>query len=217
MNTEPEESGSRLPVPSERVIRVMAALVVIIVLLGAALIGARVYVLSQNDQKQSQQIGQLEGENTAQSEALAEANRRLAEAGQAPVPVPEPGEPGTPGEQGEVGEQGPAGEPGPAGPAGVAGDDGKRGPRGFTGIDGPAGPPGAQGPQGPRGEQGPSGPKGEPGEPGPPGTDGVDGAPGPAGTAQPGTYACPENQVLTGFTVTADGGVVLDCRPPLLP
>jgi len=43
---------------------------------------------------------------------------------------------------------------------------------------------------------------------------------GDQGTAKPGTYACPENEFATGFTVAQDGAVTLTCRamtgPPVI-
>lgn len=54
------------------------------------------------------------------------------------------------------------------------------------------------------------------------GTNGIDGERGPAGpqgTAKPGTYSCPDGEVMTGFTVAADGAVTLACEdvtPPII-
>jgi hypothetical protein len=45
-----------------------------------------------------------------------------------------------------------------------------------------------------------------------PGTDGHDGKDGADGTAKPGTYACPDGETVTGFTVAADGAVTLSCQ-----
>ena len=59
-NEPPDESGRRWPVPSETAIRVMIVLAVLVVLVGAMLVGARVYVLSQHDEEQSRQIRNLE-------------------------------------------------------------------------------------------------------------------------------------------------------------
>lgn len=108
----------------------------------------------------------------------------------------------TPPPSGPVGPQGPPGASiqGPPGPPGVS-------------IQGPPGRPGAS-VQGPPGEaiQGPPGESipGPPGRDGQNGTNGTDGAPG---TAQPGTYVCPEGQVQRGFTITPEGAVVLECAP----
>lgn len=120
------------------------------------------------------------------------------------------------------GDPGPAGAQGPVGPQGLqgaAGQTGPQGPRGFIGPVGPAGPPGddgdagsagAVGQQGPQGEPGATGPAGEPGPPGPAGDPGQDGR---DGTAQPGTYTCPDGQYVAGLTVGDAGAVFLDCRP----
>lgn len=87
-----------------------------------------------------------------------------------------------------------------------------RGVEGNEGSDGSAGAAGAScvaelgldACRGPKGDTGPAGPAGAPG------ADGKDGAPG---TAQPGTYACPEGEYMTGFGVAADGSVALTCQP----
>jgi len=218
MNVEPEAGdGRRWPVPSETVIRLVVLAILIAGLVLVLVVGARIYVLSQNDQAQAERIGRLEGTNAAQDEALAEANRRLEKAGEAPVEVPptatpEQGEQGEPGETGETGDQGPRGPAGATGPQGEDGRDGKRGPRGFTGLDGPAGPQGPAGQDGAVGPQGQQGPQGERGPAGQDGADGATGPQGPAGTAQPGVYQCPDGQVLTGFTVTGSGNVLLSCQ-----
>jgi hypothetical protein len=112
----------------------------------------------------------LQDQNKAQDQALAEANKRLKQAGEATVPVPtEPkviiGPQGPIGVQGPAGSQGPQGPPGPQGPKGDAGIDG------MAGETGPAGPEGASGPAGPQGETGLQGPAG------PAGADGKDGVP----------------------------------------
>lgn len=110
------------------------------------------------------------------------------------------------------GEPGPAGATGPQGVQGlqgIPGPQGIRGPRGFIGPVGPSGPRGAVGATGDDGAQGPAGaagavgPQGPQGEPGPPGRD---------GTAQVGTYSCPDAQYVAGFSVGDAGFVTLDCR-----
>jgi hypothetical protein len=109
----------------------------------------------------------LQDQNKAQDQALAEANKRLKQAGKATVPVPT--EPKVIiGPQGPIGEQGPQGPPGPPGPQGPKGDAGIDGMAGETG---PVGPEGASGPAGPQGETGPQGPAG------PAGADGKDAVP----------------------------------------
>jgi hypothetical protein len=90
VSTDPDNGPlSSLPVPSERALRVMVLAVVLIILAVLALVGARIFVLSGNDQEQTEQIGELKGALTAQGEALKEANRRLEQAGQPPVPEPD--------------------------------------------------------------------------------------------------------------------------------
>ncbi len=113
--------------------------------------------------------------NAAQDAALDEANRRLIEAGEQPVPTPEPGPAGDPG---QVGAQGIAG---PRGPVGSEGDPGPRGPRGamgrpgVDGIDGQDGIDGAPGSKGDKGDPGQQGPQGPAGADGADGKDGKDG------------------------------------------
>jgi hypothetical protein len=153
--------------------------------------------------------------------AVDEAVKALQN-GDTPPPVVVPG---------AAGPTGPRGYPGPTGPVGAPGADGARGPRGVDGAPGPVGDQGSPGPTGssgakgekgdtgpagPTGPQGDLGPKGDTGDPGPagaPGTDGATGPVGPAGTALPGTYTCPDGEVLHGLTVADDGAVTLDCVP----
>lgn len=239
MNTEHHQRT--LPVPSDRAIRVVVALIILSILTGLVFVVARVYVLGQNDQDQTEEIGELRGTNAAQDQALKEANERLSDAGQPTVDVPDTPAPA------EAAEVSPSmlesalatlcGDcRGHAGATGAAGLTGKRGPRGVEGpastVPGPRGPAGADstvpGPRGADGPPGPGcveevglaqcqGPKGEQGEPGQDGSNGAPGVNGQDGTAQPGSYSCPEGQTMTGFTITAGGGVVLDCTAPLLP
>lgn len=131
------------------------------------------------------------------------------------------GRTGPPGEIGPRGPLGPRGEPGEdstvPGPAGINGTNGLNGADGrgvqsmqcatggwiITYTDGltepDAGP--CQGPQGVHGPQGPQGPE------------------GPQGTAKPGTYACPDGEVVTGLSIAEDGTVTLACKddaPPVI-
>lgn len=117
---------------------------------------------------------------------------------------------------GQIGPQGAIGPAGPIGPIGPIGPRGPQGPKGDTGDAGAAGAVGATGigEQGATGAQGEAGPAGPQGERGPAGSTGPA---GPAGTAQPGAYACPDGQVLTGFTVAADGSVTVACAAPPIP
>jgi hypothetical protein len=113
---------------------------------------------------------------------LVEANRRLRAAGATPVPLPTKGADGLPGPQGEQGRRG---------------HDGRRG------VDGPPGPPGPRGKTGADGVPGPAGPDGQ---------NGPEGQTGATGFARAGEYLCPQDTAfLHGFTITADGEVVLDC------
>lgn len=184
-------------------------------------------------------------EITALEAGLDEANDRLEAQGEPPVPVPsvDPGtaeqapqviigQPGPEGDRGPAGVRGPQGRTGPPGEIGPPGPVGPRGPKGDTGDVGAIGAPGrgiqsmqcatggwiieytdgllsesgpCQGPQGVHGDQGPMGP------PGP------EGPQGPQGTARPGTYACPDGEHMTGFTVDAEGAVTLSCQAPTPP
>lgn len=110
---------------------------------------------------------------------LTEANRRLAEVGEAPVMVPSvPPVVGPAGPAGAAGAPGSAGSPGAPGAAGPAGAAGAQGPPGPTGAPGAAGPPGAEGSQGPAGASGADGAAGAAGADGQPGPAGADGAAG---------------------------------------
>jgi hypothetical protein len=203
------------------------AVVTAVALLALFMVGliAWVVLLSQETSQGRADRDALRVANQRQDDALAEANRRLTEAGGTPVPVPStpkpqqgpqgiPGLPGLQGPQGEPGVKGDRGLPGAPGATGAAGKDGVPGP---AGPSGPPGETGAAGPVGPKGDTGPQGP------PGPAGADGKDGATGPQGapgTAKPGTYSCPDGQALTGFTIADDGTVTITCRDvpgPLLP
>lgn len=162
----------REPVISERAARIAW---VVVMVLGALLAAWLVWTVVH----QSDQIRHEQAVNQAQDESLAEANRRLVEAGEKPVPTPEPGEPGQVGPQGPTGAPGATGATGPRGPQGVRGPAGARGLQGIPGLDGRDGAPGPAGPQGERGEKGEpgaQGPAGPEGPPGPAGTDGQDGA-----------------------------------------
>lgn len=140
--------------------------------------------------------------------ALKALARQIRQRGDEPVVDPEdlPDDPvgpapliveGPPGKTGLPGEQGPQGPKGDAGDDGqsIPGDRGEAGSDGAPGAAGPAGSPGERGEQGPRGEVGPMGPQGPQ---------------GPAGAVTPGTYVC-EAGFVTGFVVTADGTITLDC------
>jgi hypothetical protein len=190
----------RLPVPSPRavhrlgvVVGVLALVTGIGLVVSVVVLAERFHAYSDTTKDLRDTVTQMQATNVAQDQALKEANRRLAQAGQPPVPVPEAPtpEPGAQGDQGPRGETGPQGPAGPPGPAGPQGSTGKRGPRGFTGLDGPVGstgnpgPRGEQGPPGPKGDQGPAGADGQPGPKGDPGDPGPQGPAGPAGPTCP--------------------------------
>lgn len=199
------------------------AAVALVVLVGAWMVTS-VLTLAANQRESIEDRERLANSVLELQAALEDANRKLAQLGQAPVAtpdVPEVDEPvvGPAGERGPMGLTGPQGERGPAGPPGPAGSPGPQGVPGEDGRPGEVGPPGPVGPAGPRGEPGPAGPrgeqgpKGEPGDPGPAGPQGEPGPQGPAGTAQAGSYSCGDGEVLTGFTVHNDGAVTVACRP----
>lgn len=166
------------------------------------------------------QIAKLQARDAVQSAALEEANRRLEAAGEPPVDEPAAEEPVDADDEIVL-------IPGPPGLRGLSciediGLPACRGTRGAPGEDstrpGPEGAAGRDGATGPQGPAGPAGPKGEPGDPGRDGVDGKDGAAGQPGTANPGTYACPEGHYVRGFTIGEGGGVTLMCEPvPALP
>ena len=150
------------PHVTRRMVRIAWA---VVVLIAAMLLG---WIIVTNVQ-QSDQLSTQQATNAAQDAALSEANRRLVEAGEQPVPTPEPGPAGDPG---QVGAQG------IAGPRGPVGSDGDRGPRGPRGAMGRPGVDGIDGQDGIDGAPGSKGDKGDPGQQGPAGTDGQDGKDG---------------------------------------
>jgi len=126
--------------------------------------------LAQGDAARKQMAGDL----AALKAAAENANAKLVQTGEKPVPLPPVTAPGVPGPQGlpglpgPVGAQGVQGIQGPLGPAGAAGQKGDSGADGAPGPAGPAGPQGDPGPAGPAGPPGPAGPQGEKGDPGTP-------------------------------------------------
>jgi len=172
--------------------------------------------------QQSNEIKDAQSVNQAQDRALAEANRRLEEAGQRPVPTPEPGEPGQAGPPGPPGPSGPVGPQGPPGPQGLTGPQGARGKQGIRGAlgepgaEGATGATGATGTQGPAGPQGPAGEQGPQGPAGPAGADGQDGAKGATGEdAFPFTFSftvqtTPAQSTTYTVTCTVDGCTVTE-------
>lgn len=159
------------PHVTKRMVRIAWAIVVLIAVL---LLG---WIVNTNVQ-QSDQLTAQQATNAAQDAALDEANRRLIEAGEQPVPTPEPGPAGA------------VGQPGATGATGASGPRGPRGPQGVRGEPGATGKAGAVGPQGPSGPQGPKGEPGAAGQQGPAGADGTDGQDGADGqSAFPFTFA----------------------------
>ncbi|HEX7717139.1 MAG TPA: hypothetical protein VF416_07610, partial [Marmoricola sp.] len=67
---------------------------------------------------------------------------------------------------------------------------------------------------GAKGDPGPAGPKGDTGPQGPAGPAGADGK---DGSVTPGTYGCPDGQVMTGVVVAADGSMTVQCATAVLP
>jgi hypothetical protein len=214
-------------VPSTRIVHVAWALVALI-LVGLLFLllatvtrqAAQLDRAEVNDAESREDRAELHDAVGELSAALDEANERLVIAGRTPV--------GEPAEvEAVVGDRGPRGFPGEPGRDGKDGRDGLDGRDGTgrDGSDGRDGAAGATGSDGQDGARGPScveelgidacrGPKGDPGAdstvPGPQGERGPQGAPG---TAQPGTYACPEGEYVVGFTIGDGGGVTLFCRP----
>ena len=217
----------RLPVPSDRALKMLGAIVAVALVLALAGGTLAFLTLSQKLSEADSRLDQadedrssLQSQATQQTlgiekitDALGSANQRLADAGEPTVPIPEAAEEvvGVPGPQGAPGDRGPRGFTGDEGSTGLSGTDGSDstapGPRGLRGLPGAdstvPGPQGAQGPAGADstvpGPQGPVGPQGER---------------GPAGTAQPGAYSCAEGQYVTGFSVGDAGGVTLMCASP---
>lgn len=198
----------RAPVPSRRAVVGLSWVLGVVIVLFLAWLYARVVTLSEQvneaDAQRDARASELEAiveDVAAQKAALDEVNRRCVVAEDCtPVATPEiddievqDGEVQEPEiQEPEVQEperQDPEVDDAPVpGPAGGDGDDG------------------TQGPQGPQGEQGPKGDTGATGER------------GPAGTAQPGTYVCPEGEYQRGQTIGPDGTVTLVCAPiPIVP
>lgn len=162
-------------VPSTRTLRFVwfAAAVVF----AALVLGLLAVVISQshdldraakNDRESKADRAALHDSIDGLAAMLGEANKRLAEAGKAPVVNGDEVAPDmpVPGPRGAQGPRGPQGQPGPAGNDGSDGrngDPGSRGPAGPTGTSGPIGPAGPAGPPGPPGATGERGPAGEPG------------------------------------------------------
>lgn len=200
----------KIPVPSSRSLIVGTWLVAIAVLVLIVWMLATIGRLSTDTVQTREDLASTKSDaakvftsladsNAAQDAALEEANRRLREAGKAPVPTPPipasatrgiPGVPGIPGDRGLPGINGASGIPGARGPAGRNGGDGVDGSTGPAGSDGSAGANGepgspgkdgangSDGARGPQGDQGPAGDPGPAGPAGPNGAQGVQGIPG---------------------------------------
>ncbi|WP_436700986.1 hypothetical protein [Nocardioides sp. BYT-33-1] len=159
--------------------------------------------------RMTEKIANLEATAKVRDATIAELQKRCADAaGCTPVVVPE----AIRGATGDRGIQGPVGPPGPRGESCVE-ELGLRTCRGDDGANGATGEPGANGADGTPGKDGAAGKDGAQGPQGDPGPAGPAGPQGPAGTAQPGSYSCPDGEVMSGFTVAADGSVSITCRP----
>lgn len=222
----------RLPVPSDRSLRWMKWIVTLCLLIAmVGLVVAFFHISSRLDESTSD-VDALADYNAsqdstiaAQQTALDRANKRLREAGKAPVEVPDqpepiPGPAGEPGADGDPGPRGPAGADGVSivGPRGPVGPAGETGPPGSDGLPGKAGAPGPAGPAGAAGKDstvaGPKGETGARGEQGPPGPAGADSSvPGPQGERGPaGPAGPPGPQGIPGvINVTTSPG----CADPL--
>jgi hypothetical protein len=168
MSIMSDDKGSlldRVPVPSSRAVRALGVLVAVIAAaVGAIALVVAVIVLGARVSDQGDQVSTLVQHSRAQDQALQEANRRLAEAGQSPVrsrssPRPRPagirwartgpqtaGPPPGPGRRRLDRSAPPGSRGGPAhllahqGPPAGGGDREARRRRGFTGLDGPKEP-----------------------------------------------------------------------------
>jgi hypothetical protein len=176
------------------------------VTLAMAAIGVGLALGLNGLQNNTIQLAVARGEIAALSDAVNQANGRLAAQGSAPVTVP-PVTTAT----GQV--------QGPQGPVGPRGFTGFTGAQGVPGVPGVPGLPGDPGTGGKGGTDGNAGPAGSAGAPGTNGTTGPDGAPGVAGPAGVVGVAGP-----AGVAGAAGRGVVsIDCIdapvtvPPTVP
>ena len=185
----------RLPEVSRRTLTTLLFILVFAIVLAGAWVVTQVGGVADK-------VIVLEQTTKAQGEALDEANKKLAEAGETPVEVPPSPDPETdvivvPGKTGATGPRGAPGATGATGPEGPRGFTGDQGPRGFRGPAGPVGPagragadgapgePGATGAKGDKGDTGGQGPKGEKGDTGDQGPKGEKGDKGEAGDTGP--------------------------------
>lgn len=201
------------PFGTERAVRIVWAIV--------ALIAAAIFVwvvvsllqldddydaLEQRSDASAADQADLRADLEAQALALEEANRRLVDAGERPVPEPAPGAPG------QQGLQGLKGDPGEDGTDGVDGKPGRRGVAGKPGVDG------ADGRDGVDGVDGKDGAPGADGSPGRDGRDGADGLPGqPGRDAFPFTFRFtvqenPAQSTTYTVTCTVEGCTVTETR-----
>lgn len=221
---------SRIPDVSRRSLSTLIVLAVMALVLSLGWVVVRVGGLAN-------EVRILDVTVEQQDSALGEANRRLSEGGEDPVPVPAVpsvvgpqgevgrtgprGLTGATGPEGEQGERGPTGRTGPAGPAGEPGESGEMGEQGVSGAKGEVGPPGEKGEAGSKGGQGDRGVAGPAGPQGPPGTQGSDGQdstiPGPAGqSALPFTFTFVVlgQRQDTRYTVVCDlSGCTVEATP----
>lgn len=195
----------KTPVPSRRVIAILAWLVIIAVLLALVYLVGKVTTLGeenrgfeQRDEQSLADRADLRDRLNREEAALQALAEQLRQSGQRPVV-----EPGKPPEVGQL-----VVIPGPKGDRGEScieeiGYPRCRGAQGDAStVPGPAGAdsniPGPKGDKGDQGDRGPEGPAGPA---------------GPSGTAQPGNYSCPDGYYQQGFSVSGDGTVSLTCQP----
>lgn len=185
-------SKRQLPVPTKRTLVIMAwtgGVFAALLILGmlVAIVGLTTDYANLEDKAEASKADQraLSKELAAQDQSLAEANRRLRELGEKPVPAPP-----------VSGNEGPVVIVGSPGPAGDDGEDGARGPRGLRGLRGFTGLPGLPGIDGTDGTDG---------------TDGADGADGEDAFPFTFVFTIPGNGINEGQTYTcriADSGPI---------
>lgn len=207
----------KVPVPTRHAIVGLGWLVGIALLIVGAWLVVTVTSLgeenAQLEQRDVQSINERESlrtENSEQDAALEALAEQIRQLGEEPAVEPD-----------DLPDSGDAKVfvpiPGPRGASCIEeiglpqcrGDDGRPGGNGTDGEPGAPGQNGSPGADGKDGAKGEQGDKGEPGAPGPA---------GPPGTALPGTYSCPAGEVMTAFSVAADGSVSISCQPlPAMP
>ncbi len=192
----------KMPVPSNRVVRLawyLAGVIAVLVLAGTvvALIQLSTGYESLDEQSTDQRETLRTVIDTTEEldEALKKANRRLRENDLPAVTSPPVDPEIIEGATGATGAAGDTGATGAVGPTGATGPRGFAGPPGPTGAPGPVGATGETGAKGDRGEPGADGKNGSDGSDGTDGTNGVDGDTGAKGdtgeTGAPGATGAP--------------------------